>query len=59
MYASDEPYRRPKGSVYFPVTEVKDGNPPDIIREGRDAVVSAVEKLSELGSTLFEHLDLL
>lgn len=62
MYTSDEPYRWWKdpwsnGLPYFPCSEVKDGNPPGIILNGRDNVVFGAERLAEMGVSMFEQLD--
>ena len=45
------------GRIYFACTAVKDGKPPGITICGRDNVVRASERLSQLGVSLFEQPD--
>jgi hypothetical protein len=62
IYTSDEPYRLwgdpwSNGYPYFPCSEVKDGNPPGVILNGRDNVVFGAKRLAEMGVSMFEQLD--
>ena len=59
LYASNEPYGRAAEEwkyMPFECSEIKDGEPPGIVVNGRENVVQALGQLSQLGVSLFEEL---
>jgi hypothetical protein len=55
IYASDVPYRRKHGYCRFLCSEVEDGIPPGVTLEGRENVVLGMQKLGNLGVSIFEQ----
>lgn len=56
MHASDEP-EDPLVERHFICPEIEDGNPPGFTVRERENVGRALEKLSQLGASMFEQLN--
>jgi hypothetical protein len=58
MYASDDPYHPPEKTYKtYGCPKIEDGNPPGFTIRKRDNILRGLEKLSQLGASIFEQQD--